>query len=232
AHVRSITISRWRSDTGPRSSRLPARKRSQIRGTRASVVKSTSGGTPGGMMASNACWISGGKGGASGSTRRSVTKACIRLLLLHQVVALGRSRVLTAVAAASPELRHHEGDELLDGAGRVDGREHEPVAAHRVEVRLHLVRHLRGRADHLEKADALPVPLRHLAQGEQLARQRAVARLHALQLRLPAMRHEGVERDLRQVEVEVAGEERESALERYQGVVLLLLLARVPLALP
>src|SRR5262249_19782973 len=61
AHARSITTSRWRSETGPRSSRLPARKRSQIRGTRARVVKSVSGGTPGGMMPSNTFWSSEGE---------------------------------------------------------------------------------------------------------------------------------------------------------------------------
>src|SRR5499426_1024228 len=40
-----------------------------MRGTRARVVQSVSGGTPGGMMASNTFWSAGGWGAATGSTR-------------------------------------------------------------------------------------------------------------------------------------------------------------------
>src|SRR5215510_9965943 len=40
-----------------------------MRGTRASVVKSVSGGTPGGMILSNTACSSGEKGGRTGSTR-------------------------------------------------------------------------------------------------------------------------------------------------------------------
>src|SRR2546425_13206568 len=40
-----------------------------MRGTRASVVKSSNGGTPGGMMRSNTACSSGGNGDGTGSTR-------------------------------------------------------------------------------------------------------------------------------------------------------------------
>src|SRR2546426_6679659 len=43
-----------------------------MRGTRASVVKSSNGGTPGGMMRSNTACSSGGKGDGTGSTRGAV----------------------------------------------------------------------------------------------------------------------------------------------------------------
>src|SRR2546428_1739254 len=43
-----------------------------MRGTRASVVKSSNGGTPGGMMRSNTACSSGGNGDGTGSTRGAV----------------------------------------------------------------------------------------------------------------------------------------------------------------
>ena len=52
---------------------------------------------------------------------------------------------------------------------------------------------------------------------------RAIARLHALQLGLGAMRHDRVERQGRQVEVEMARQDGEPALDRHQRVVLGLL---------
>src|SRR5580692_4878258 len=64
-----------------------------------------------------------------------------------EVLAQGRSRVLRPEQATPLQHRHHHPDELLEGAGQVSGREHEPVAAAGVEPLLHLVRHRRGGAD-------------------------------------------------------------------------------------
>ena len=58
AQVRSMTISRSRNDSGPRSSRLPARNFSQARALPAMTRNSTSGGAPR-MMRSNCSAISG-----------------------------------------------------------------------------------------------------------------------------------------------------------------------------
>ena len=58
AQVRSITISRSRNDSGPRSSRLPPRNFSQARAWPAITRNSISGGAPR-MMRSNCAWISG-----------------------------------------------------------------------------------------------------------------------------------------------------------------------------
>ena len=69
--------------------------------------------------------------------------------------------------------------------------------------------------------------LRHLAEREQLAGQRAVSVLHPLELSLRAVRHQLVEPDLRQVEVEVARQDGQAALERYQIVVDSLLIPRL-----
>src|SRR3984957_17430414 len=64
-----------------------------------------------------------------------------------EVLAQGRPGVLPPEHAPPLQLGHHHPDELLEGAGQVGGREHEPVAAAGVEPLLHLVRHRRGGAD-------------------------------------------------------------------------------------
>jgi hypothetical protein len=71
------------------------------------------------------------------------------------------------------------------------------------------------------------VSLRHFAHRQQLARHGAIPRLHPLQLWLGPQGHQLVERQARQVEVEVPGQDGQAALERHQAVVQLLLLARL-----
>src|ERR1700722_7175593 len=64
-----------------------------------------------------------------------------------EVLAQGRPGVLPPEQAPLLQHRHHQPDELLEGAGQVGGRKHEPVAAAGVEPLLHLVRHRRGGTD-------------------------------------------------------------------------------------
>src|ERR1700722_15859399 len=63
-----------------------------------------------------------------------------------EVLAEGRACVLPPEQAAPLQHRHHHPDELLERAGQVGGREHEPVAAAGAEPLLHLVRHRGGGA--------------------------------------------------------------------------------------
>ena len=105
-------------------------------------------------------------------------------------------------------------------APRIDRREHEAVSADEVEMGLELVGNVGRRAYHLWQADRLAMDLRHLLQRQKLAGHRAIARLNAPQLGLGAMGHHRVARQGRQVEVEVAGQDGEAALQWHQRVML------------
>ena len=82
-------------------------------------------------------------------------------------------------------------------------------------------------ADGCGEGDALAVIARDLFEGEELAGQCAVSRLHALQLGFGAVRHDRVERQGREIEVEMARQDGKPALQRHQRVVLGLLVLRL-----
>ena len=78
-----------------------------------------------------------------------IVLAFLRLSCLIADFALGLAFVFGAVAAAPLEFGDHQVDELVDGARRMDRRQHETVAADRFEEGFHLVGNAFHRADEL-----------------------------------------------------------------------------------
>ena len=81
---------------------------------------------------------------------------------LQEMVPLRAPAVVRAEAATPLQLGDDQVGELLDGARAVDGRDHETVAADKVEIGLELIGNLDRSANELRQTDRLAVISRNL----------------------------------------------------------------------
>ena len=160
----------------------------------------------------------------------AISRTPLKRYLLAQDFALRLAFVLGAVKAAALELGDHQVDELVDGSRGMNRRQHEAVSADFLEEGFHLIGDAFHRADELRQAH----PGRAGGQPREAScRCHPVSGTgpHAVQLWLRAFGHIGIERNLRQIEIEMRGEDRHPGVQRHQLIVLFLQLDRVRFAL-